>query len=185
MQKYGSSTWKIEVDPKYKSADLDLIANIAHEVAHIVLDIRQVKVSPRQFNEELTDTVAIFGGFGRAIYNGASTDFLKNYKIGYLEENEIIHLGRIKELISKGQPIKKSSPVYVPTKDLINCYACTKKLRINESKTGKRIIKCPVCQMKQLVKFKKNIPGILKFLLLPILFPLYHLQKIIDHNNGF
>ena len=141
VQQYGSTTWKIEVDPQYKSNDLDLMALIAHEVAHIVLDIRQVKVSPRQLNEELTDTVAIFGGFGKAIYTAASENFLRNYKFGYLEKNEILHLGRIKELLSKGQPIKKSSPVYVPTKELINCYACTKKLRINENKTGKRIIK--------------------------------------------
>ena len=127
------NSWKIEVDPKFKSNNYALMAIIAHEVAHVVLEKKQLKLSPKQLNEELTDTVSILGGFGEAIFCASHMEKYNPFeetmcieRLGYLQKNEIMHLCRIKELISKGQPIKKSCPVYVPTKDPINLDVCVR-----------------------------------------------------------
>jgi len=186
----NGTTWDIEIDPKYKWKKDALVAIIAHEVAHVVLGKKQLQLSPKQLNEELTDTTAILGGFGRAML--AATYIEDNFldhthieRLGYLRSNEIKHLGKIKQYISQGRPIKKFYPVYLSAKREIDCYSCSQKLKIPENKIGKGIIKCPICQMKQLVTLKskeyKNY-GIIKKLLTRTV---EYFQRKIDFINGF
>ena len=152
--------WYIEVDSYYKWSDLYLTAIIAHEMGHVYLGLKNVNLQPTVRNEELTDTVAILAGFGEILRAASSRKkihpillllgaiLVTHRELGYLSKSEINALSKTKKFISTGHPIKRWTAIDLEYLDTVNCYACTKILRLPKH-SGKFIISCPACQMKQ------------------------------------
>jgi len=176
---YSKGTmWYIEVDECYKKDNVSLMAIIAHEMAHVVLLRRHVELHPRQRNEELTDTVSILGGFGKAIsvshiktkimnplgsflllFLGVLSIKRATTRLGYLSNYEIEHLCKIKNLISLGPPIKILRPIYTSVSRLVDCYSCSQKLRIPDEiadREGEFYLTCPICRMEHCVVLKRK-----------------------------
>lgn len=92
----GYSNITINIQSDY---DLEVIAAIIiHECMHHYLNIKRIKFEDRIENEILTDTCAIYCGFGKIMYEGYRTR-AKQYKyenelhkIGYLTQNEIKYI---------------------------------------------------------------------------------------------
>ena len=150
-----------------KWSDLSLTAIIAHEMAHVVLGLKNVILEPIQRNEELTDTVSVLAGFGEAAYSASlqervnpflllvGTVSVSRRRLGYLPRNEILHLSKIKKLISLRQPVKRWRVIDPSVTRIVDCYACSMKLRVPDL-TGKLVISCPVCQMRQHVVLRRE-----------------------------
>lgn len=60
----ASPNWRILIQELYRYDDELLTVLVAHEVAHIALLARGVRLPKRRDNEELTDTAAVLAGFG-------------------------------------------------------------------------------------------------------------------------
>lgn len=79
--------------------DLNIIAAIVmHECMHHYLNIKRIKFEDRIENEILTDTTAVYCGFGEYMYKGYKTR-AKTYKyenklqkVGYLTQKEIRYI---------------------------------------------------------------------------------------------
>lgn len=89
----GYSNITINILPEY---DLNVIAAIIiHECMHHYLNIKRIKFTDRIENEILTDTCAVYCGFGEYMYHGYKTrakqykNEYKLQKVGYLTQNEI------------------------------------------------------------------------------------------------
>lgn len=94
----GQSNITINILPEY---DLEVIAAIIiHECMHHYLNIKRIKFEDRIENEILTDTCAIYCGFGKYMYEGYKTRARqykfenKLHKVGYLTQNEIRYIMR-------------------------------------------------------------------------------------------
>lgn len=94
----GQSNITINLLPEY---DLDVVAAIViHECMHHYLNIRRIRFTDRIENEILTDTCAVYCGFGRYMYRGYRTRARqykhenKLHKVGYLTQNEIKYIMR-------------------------------------------------------------------------------------------
>lgn len=59
-----SPNWRVLIQELYRYDDELLTVFIAHEVAHVALLARGVRLPKRRDNEELTDTAAVLAGFG-------------------------------------------------------------------------------------------------------------------------
>jgi len=200
--------WYIEVSNDYKWNNKALMTIIAHEMAHVLLLSKHIELPQRIPNEELTDTVSILGGFAKVFFktrikqttksvNPIGTALLffvgiirENYitniiKLGYLPQNEIKHLGKIKKHIHQGRPIKRFRPIYPHLNNEIDCYACIQKLRVPYNKIGKFVIKCPICQMKQLVILKSKRQKKYGFIQKLLVKTTEYFQQKIDDHNGF
>lgn len=165
---YREGIWYVEIDEAFKWSDLSLTAIIAHEMAHVVLGLKNVRLEPTIRNEELTDTVAILAGFGQVTYAACLQEKLNpilllvgiisvsRHKLGYLPRNEIMYLSKIKKSISLSQPVRRWRVIDPSISPIIGCYSCSMKLRVPDL-TGKLVISCPVCQMKQRVVLRREI----------------------------
>ena len=94
----GQSNITINILPEY---DLEVIAAIImHECMHHYLNIKRIRFEDRIENEILTDTCAVYCGFGRYMYRGYRTRARqyrhenKLHKVGYLTQNEIKYIMR-------------------------------------------------------------------------------------------
>ena len=164
---YKEGIWYVEIDGAYKWSDLFLTAIVAHEMAHVVLGLKNVRLEPIRRNEELTDTVSILAGFGKAAYAASLQEkvnpvlllvgivSVSRHKLGYLPRNEIIHLSKIKKRISLRRPVKRWRVIDPSVTRNVGCYSCSMILRVPD-RTGKLIISCPVCQMRQRVVLRRE-----------------------------
>ena len=94
----GQSTITINLIPEY---DLDTVAAIViHECMHHYLNVRKMRFKDQFENEILTDTCAIYCGFGEIMYKGYGPRSIyykgqrKLQKHGYLSQNEIKYIMR-------------------------------------------------------------------------------------------
>lgn len=157
--------WYIEIDEAHCWDDQSLSAIAAHEIAHIVLALRGISLQPVVRNEELTDTVAVLGGFGPhmciacdqhrigilPLFVGVVS--VEHRRIGYLDRPELEFILQIKACIASGQPLKRLASIYLRKNLYIPCYGCATHLRGN-SKEGRFIVRCPVCELRQEVTLK-------------------------------
>lgn len=188
--------WYLDVDEEYSSDKLRTAAIVAHEMAHLVINIRGVRLWNPFEIEEITDTIVILAGFGKLIYSAYTEEFInpiflllgvlmvKEKQLGNLSRSDIIYISRIKKLIVKEKSIKRLSPVDVSISNYIFCYACGVKLYLQKQE-GTFIIRCPICYMRQSITHKhakSNIPFLLK------IFEKYLVCKLLnicDHIRGF
>ena len=202
--------WYIEVSNDYKWNNKALMTIIAHEMAHVLLLSKHIELPQRIPNEELTDTVSILGGFAKVVFKTRIKQTTKTVnpietfllsciplisvtvkkittiiKLGYLPQNEIKHLGKIKKHIHEGRPIKRFRPIYSHLNNEIDCYACIQMLRVPYNKIGKFVIKCPICQMKQLIILKGKKQKKYGFIQKLLVKTTTYFQQKIDDHNGF
>lgn len=87
-----------------------VLAIIAHEVSHAFLEANNIRYKNLLRNEILTDTCAVYVGFGDIMLKGYSTNILgeKCEKIGYISTNNI---KQIKKLISKDVKNKNTKSI--------------------------------------------------------------------------
>lgn len=91
-----ASEFFVELRSDLKCSPDEIIATLAHEVAHIFLFRHGIKMEPVFQNEVLTDTTAIFLGCGASILNGSSYFIERSgnnetssiRKLGYLSVDE-------------------------------------------------------------------------------------------------
>ena len=95
----GQSNITINILSEY---DLEVIAAIIiHECMHHYLNIKKIKFEDRIENEILTDTCAVYCGFGKYMYEGYKTR-AKQYKFeNKLQKVGYLTLGEIKYIMKK------------------------------------------------------------------------------------
>ena len=186
----------IEVDKKFRRGDIYLTAIIAHEIAHILLAMRNIKLTFKIQNEELTDTVAILAGFGKALSHTYRPNPLKRKRLPYLKEQERIHhhvgyllkdevkwIRKIKDRIVNQKPIKRFSHIEVTKTPHLVCYACNQKLRIPQLNSTCKI-KCPICQISQTVKIKTSEKGNTGIFLGTYYKSIQYILRSVDRRRG-
>lgn len=88
----------IEINRKYIENPIKIIAILAHEIAHIYLQKRDIRFEDSHENEILTDTTAAFIGFGYALLKSYNTEVTrvgnvtKTEKLGYLNCRELAYI---------------------------------------------------------------------------------------------
>ena len=68
----SSDEFFVELQHKYRSDTKSIAAILAHEIAHIFLHKSNIRFPVELDNEILTDTVAVYFGFGPTILNAAT-----------------------------------------------------------------------------------------------------------------
>ena len=95
------SVWTVEVADRYRSDPEVAFVTVGHELAHVALLSRGVRVSPPQRNERLTDVAAALAGFGGLMLRVAQRErwtenqdtlSLKVGAVGYLHRDAIQYL---------------------------------------------------------------------------------------------
>ena len=86
-----SNEFFVELQYQYKGDPIAIAAILAHEIAHILLHRCGVRFQDELENEVLTDTVAVYVGFGPTILNAATEK--KNYLPGNTVETKTHHFG--------------------------------------------------------------------------------------------
>lgn len=118
-----SSEFFVDLRSDLRDSPHEIIATLAHEVAHIFLFRQGIKMEPVFENEVLTDTTAVFLGCGAFILNGSSftinrsgdTETSSLRKLGYLSVDEFGYVlakrenyfkTRTQQKLSRGLPRK-------------------------------------------------------------------------------
>lgn len=125
---------------------------IAHELAHVVLDIHHVRLSDTTQHEELTDTVAVFGGFGRIMmdFYDRSDSNQSSSKLGYLDRSALRRLSRWRADLAKDAVLRRYTPINRAKQHVTACPRCGQQLRLPEL-SARILLRCPVCNCAQQV----------------------------------
>ncbi len=88
------TTISLEMQPYYT---LDsVIAVLAHEATHLHLYYKGIRMNDTWENEVLTDTAAVFCGFGEYIYRGYAVFqgqmALSYRKVGYIKQQDVTYI---------------------------------------------------------------------------------------------
>ena len=95
--------WKIKVLDRYRNDPEQILSIVAHELAHVALLSRGVRLPDTRENEELTDAAAALAGFGPLMIRLRSKEHLSQHgrvfvlsrrTPGYLESGAIAYLLR-------------------------------------------------------------------------------------------
>lgn len=89
----GKVTITLQIQDNYTLNTI--VAILAHELMHMYLDFKNVKHPVKKLNEILTDTAAVYFGFGNYIYNSMRDGKERNYKIGYINIKDLEYIKRI------------------------------------------------------------------------------------------
>jgi len=173
--------WYIKLEERFMKNDVALTSIISHEIAHYVLLRKNVLLHPTIRNEELTDTTSIIAGFGKAQLASKHItqevgDKVTLEKLGYLSVQDIYFIEKIKLAISSQKPIRRFYPINISTNSKIKCLGCMTNLGLPFN-TGKLVIKCPLCQLRQKIKTVNNKGNTEKLL--------HRFYKYIDANSGW
>ena len=173
----------MDITDEYAPEPELMLAVVAHEVAHIVLGLRNIEIAEKGEDEELTDSVAIMGGFGpsylRASYRekitiesaGVSGTSLR---FGYLRPPAVAFLALVRarmcgiDLACDDQRFwidralthldhlceQQAAPVSRFCAPTRLCIACSSPLGLLSSQKGLRRVRCPVCAFPQIVTVK-------------------------------
>jgi len=163
-----NGTWYVEINEEYRNNKVSLAAIAIHELAHVMLDLRGVNISPTIANEELTDAVSVLAGFGEIMQRASSQKYINPWilllggihettiKIGYLNKEEMAYLVHLQSLIHKQSPIRRLSPVSIENNFSIQCYACGSQLKAAPT-PGHFNVGCKHCGMRQRVTFGTQV----------------------------
>ncbi len=93
------TTIRLELKPYY---NLDaVIAVLAHEATHLHLYYKGISFKDTWENEVLTDTAAVYCGFGEYMYRGYAVmqgkDVLSYRKVGYINQEDVKYIMQIME----------------------------------------------------------------------------------------
>jgi hypothetical protein len=114
VQRRGN-VWYIDIDRQYVGDYERLIAIVAHEFAHIVLNQAGVHLDTERRNEELTDTTAALAGFARIMLEASHRErtlylvvvsVTTRSRIGYLEKPALRFIAAVRhKLVAGAVPI--------------------------------------------------------------------------------
>jgi len=150
-------TWYVDIDQTYRRSLGAIAIILAHEMAHLVLHHRRVRLEPEQRNEELTDAVAALAGFGPLMVKWSedvtegvegATRVTVTRRIGYLSTDDIRVLTRLHNHISTGRSWharRRVDPDLTPT---FVCPGCGTTLRLPRV-VATIDLKCRRCGLSQ------------------------------------
>lgn len=154
--------WHVDIHEDYEKHPDQLLAIIAHELAHVVLEENGVRLEPLLKNEELTDTLAVMAGFGPVMDRGSQfvrEEYLviavrrTTTKLGYLSQDEIFAISGIRRRIAKRKPVSRWAPVYLERTSSLRCWACGVRSKLPK-REGSARLKCTVCSIEQRVQLR-------------------------------
>ena len=193
---YRNSAWYLCVDEKYQYDDVKVISIVAHEMAHVLLAHRGLKIEPAIKNEELTDTVSVLAGYGRSIHSACLKErvnplllfvgvlSVKREKLGYLSKDEFAFILRLKNLIASQDPIERWCPIDPKKTKYILCYSCGTKLGL-QAREGTFDVKCPICLLRQNIKQVFTENHNIHAYIAPWGFILRFMYRVADYLRGF
>lgn len=103
--------WLIDVDRQYEARPEALVAIVAHELVHVALNKRGIRLEPTQRNEELTDVTAVLAGFGpllvrtvhqEEVFVGERQVSLRSQRLGYLPASALACLSALRVEMAGG-----------------------------------------------------------------------------------
>lgn len=166
--------WYIEVDDKYCVDDIRQMVIVAHEMAHVVLDKKRVRLKPTLRNEELTDTVAVLAGFGNVFEKVCSTKeqfesdcgtktITQTQSMGYLKRADIQYLLSIKKKLLGHTAVKRWAAIKADGSEDLRCLVCDALIRVPNRK-GVFNVLCSVCGGRQVARLGDIYNGSSKLL---------------------
>ena len=106
-----NGTWFVDLDRSLENEFEDMLSVAAHEVAHVALLRRRIRLEPTQRNEELTDTAAVLAGFGPVLIRTAFRERLTekgnvlrldSRRLGYLPARALVYLSTLRVEMAGG-----------------------------------------------------------------------------------
>ena len=165
--------WVIDIDESISRDARRLLATVAHEMAHVLLDGHAIRMGSEEEQELLTDAVAALGGFGEVMlvaYEKTETIPLiivtihKHSRIGYLSQASLRRLLRYQYRVASPSPYVLWGGVLANSGSMV-CVGCSHRLRfpIGRSQLELRCPLCGVCQRFAVVArrtlLQLRIPG--------------------------
>lgn len=158
----GYGVWDVQVDQRFGRDITSLASILAHELAHLVLRSRGIRVVGEERNERLTDTVAVLAGFGPLMVRACETEATtfvglgfrtETRRLGYLSKSELNALTTVHRRIATGQ-VWPSRPHLDPkTVAVLACPACDTSHRIPQL-TATIELTCTRCGLRQRVSLR-------------------------------
>ena len=158
---FGEKTsWCVEVDDRHIIDDLRITVAIAHEISHVFLGQKGIRLAPTKKNEELTDITALLAGFGslmkdvsevRTTHHGTAVKIESIESMGYLRKSEIDFLLRKRRKIASGTTVRKLAVIPLNEGAHLKCSVCYVAIRV-PSRSAKFKVKCPVCSVNHIVR---------------------------------
>ena len=151
------SSYYIEIDNRYRNDRYGILSILAHEFSHVFLAKHGILMTPRQQDEELTDTIAVLAGFGPILKKTCErvhtqsfifVTITKTHYLGYLRRKDLAWLGNIRARIRSQKPYRLWSFYNPEALSYLPCPACTSHLRLPRQ-AGSILIKCPRCGLMQ------------------------------------
>lgn len=190
-----NGTGYIEIDHHHRHNKVSLAAIVAHEVAHVLLGQRGVRIEQTSANEEFTDAVAVLAGFGKIMHRACLQEYINPWllpfggvqrmtiKQGYLKREEIAYLARLQYLIHEQRPVRRWCAVTLAPGCRIHCYACGVGLKAAPS-SGTFNVRCKQCGMRQRVTFRLQMHSTSRWQRLRRKI-LYSVLRLADYLRGF
>ena len=149
--------WYVDLSERHKWHDDRLTSIVAHEVAHIVLLSKGVRLEPTARNEELTDAVAALAGYVPLMRSANEQQHTENYilvsrtittRLGYLRSRDLGRLARLRRYFRSDGPVIRWSPVDPHVDKSVQCPACGTRMRV-PLEHARVDLQCPRCQVRQ------------------------------------
>lgn len=159
-------SWHITLDDSICWDAQRIASTIGHEMAHVMLFQKNIKMDNDIHQELLTDTIAALAGFALIMHSARYRENaipigpvirIKKSKIGYLGRRSIKRLLKYSKWLHSETPFRCLGGKSLKEASL-RCPACHQNLKM-PPKTGRFIINCPSCYIKQDVRIvaKKSI----------------------------
>ena len=105
--------WLMRVRPNMAESDEGLVAVVAHEVSHVALKSRGVRLADSTRNELLTETAAVLAGFGPLMRDAAYEEHWRT-KVGgrammSIRQQGYLHQRTIEYLMGRRRELQKSA----------------------------------------------------------------------------
>ena len=157
--------WYIEIAEKYKSDDEQLASILAHEMAHVLLGSRGIRLDEEIRNEELTDCTAALAGFGRVMLRANERTQVEHYIVymqrvttylGYLRRDALRWIIRVQAHLSQDAPRRRWRRVDPEREGFVECPACATRLRL-PAISATILLRCACCGLRQRLKLVREV----------------------------
>ena len=159
---WRGETWYIDLSRRIRRTDAELVAVLAHEVAHVVLARCSVRLEPELRNERLTDAVAVLAGFGPVMLRAYDRVRIRYYvvafsysrtRMGYLQRRDIRELNKRRSSLQL-YGVKKLHRVELDSL-LVRCPGCGRQLKLPKLESRLKV-RCPVCGQVQMINLQPH-----------------------------
>lgn len=156
----GTVYTQLIVAQRYSYDAAQLISIVAHEIAHYVLERAGISLECTVENERLTDSVAVFAGFGPVMLKGylkstsntvGLTTYTRTETLGYLSIPEIRSLHTHREQLVRGTTKHRRAAVITPDR-ITSCWFCYNRIRLPQITATVRL-RCRACGAYQVARY--------------------------------